>query len=237
MERIVVYSVICASIGLVLSVPHRRWLSAILGGLAAAFTIGVDLSTSVIDGRPTPDRPRDKSISAMLEAFQCSDGRWIQFAMPDRADAWARFCQALHREDLIEHENYATGRLRYRNMPPLIATLDETIGERPFDYWAPRLDEYTCIWAPINDAALAAEDSQVRAAGVFETIEHPRAGPFETVAAPFRMPGNAEVGARGPAPELGEHSARILTELLGYSSSEVAELAKKGVVPAYEPED
>ncbi|MGI9595172.1 MAG: CaiB/BaiF CoA transferase family protein, partial [Acidimicrobiales bacterium] len=125
----------------------------------AAFTIGVDLSTAVIDGRPNPDRPRDKSISAMLEAFQCSDGRWIQFTMPDRSDAWTRFCTALHREDLIEHENYSTGRLRYRNMPPLIALIDETIGERPFDYWAPRLDEHLCIWAPINDAATAAQDS------------------------------------------------------------------------------
>ncbi|MGH1492268.1 MAG: CaiB/BaiF CoA transferase family protein [Acidimicrobiales bacterium] len=202
----------------------------------AAFTIGIDLSTSVIDGKPTPERPRDKSISAMLEAFQCSDERWIQFAMPDRADAWTRFCNALHREDLIEHENYATGRLRYRNMPPLVATIAETIGERSFEYWAPRLDEHACIWAPINDAATAAVDPQVRAAGVFEAIDHPTAGRFETIGAPFRMPGNDEVGARGPAPESGQHSKEILTELLGYSEAEVAELAHGGVVPHYTPE-
>lgn len=202
----------------------------------AAFTIGVDLCTAVVDGRPTPDRPREKSISAMLEAFQCSDGRWIQFAMPDRADAWSRFCNALHREDLIEHENYATGRDRYRNMPPLIALIDETVGERAFDYWAPRLDEYGCIWAPINDAASAAQDPQVRAAGVFETVEHPTAGSFETVSAPFRMPGNDEVGVRGPAPEKGQHSEQILSDLLGYSEAEIAELAAKNIVPTYSPE-
>ncbi len=202
----------------------------------AAFTIGVDLSTAVVDGRPNPDRPRDKSISAMLEAFQCSDGRWIQFAMPDRSDAWSRFCNALHREDLIDHENYSSGRLRYRNMPPLIALIDETVGERPFDYWAPRLDEHNCIWAPINDAASAAQDPQVRAAGVFEPVEHPEAGSFETVGAPFRMPGNDEVGPRGPAPERGQHSADILGQLLGYSDDEIADLADKGVVPTYDPE-
>lgn len=205
----------------------------------AAFTIGIDLSTSVIDGNPSPERPRDKSISAMLEAFECSDDRWIQFAMPDRADAWSRFCKALHREDLIEHENYATGRLRYRNMPPLIATIQETIGARPFEYWAPRLDEHACIWAPINDAASAAVDPQVRAAGVFEPIEHPTAGRFDTIGAPFRMPDNDEVGPRGPAPESGQHSESILTDLLGYSDEEVAELADSGIVPRYrtEPED
>ncbi len=197
----------------------------------AAFTIGVDLSTAVVDGLPTPDRPREKSISVMLEAFRCSDGRWIQFTMPDRSDAWNRFCTALQREDLIDHENYATGRLRYRNMPPLIALIDETVGERPLDYWAPRLDEQGCIWAPINDAASAAQDPQVRAAGVFQTVDHPELGRFETVGAPFRMPNNDEVGPRGPAPNLGQHSERILGDLLGYSPDEIAELADKGIVP------
>ncbi|MEM7337078.1 MAG: CoA transferase [Actinomycetota bacterium] len=203
----------------------------------AAFTIGIDLATAVVDGNPNPDRPREKSISAMLEAFQCADGRWIQFAMPDRGKAWVQFCTALEREDLIEHENYATGRLRYRNMPPLIAELDETIRTRPFEYWAPRLDEQNCIWAPINDAALAAQDPQVRAAGVFEPLDHPTAGRIETVGAPFRMPGNPEVGARGPAPEKGEHSAAILRDLLGYDDASIADLADRGVVPGYSPRD
>jgi crotonobetainyl-CoA:carnitine CoA-transferase CaiB-like acyl-CoA transferase len=203
----------------------------------AAFTTAIDLSTAVVDGRPTYDRPREKSISAMLEAFECADGRWIQFAMPDRADAWSNFCSALHREDLVEHENYATGRLRYQNMTPLVAALDETVGERPLDYWAPRLDQYGCIWAPINDAASAAQDPQVRAAGVFEEIEHPRAGRFETIGAPFRMPGNTDVGVKGPAPERGEHSQRILADLLGYDPERIAELAAKGVVPTFRPPD
>ncbi len=197
----------------------------------AAFTIAVDLSTALIDGRPSPDRPRDKSISAMLEAFECSDGRWIQFAMPDRTGAWQQFCAALEREDLVEHEDYATGRLRYQHIGALMATLDETIGSKPFDYWTARLDEHRCIWAPINDAATAVADPQVRATGAFETIDHPEAGPFETVAAPFRMPGNDEVGVRGPAPELGEHSHEVLTDLLGLSEDEVAKLAADGVVP------
>lgn len=197
----------------------------------AAFTIAVDLSTALIDGQPGRDRPRENAISALLEAFECSDGRWIHFAMPDRGDAWQQFCTALDRNDLVDHEDYATGRLRYRNMPPLMATLEETMGSKPYDYWAARLDEHRCIWAPVNDSALAVEDPQVRATGAFETIDHPTAGSFETVAAPFRMPLNDEVGVRGPAPELGEHSRSVLIDLLGLSEAEVANLAERGVVP------
>ena len=195
----------------------------------AAFTIGLDLSNALVDGIAAQDRPRDRSISAMLEGFECSDGRWIQFAMPDTGDAWPRFCRALDREDLIDHEDYARGRDRYRHMAALIATLAETIASMPFEHWAPRLDEHRCIWAPINDSASAVQDPQVRATGAFETIHHPTAGEFETVAAPFRMPLNDEVGVRGPAPDVGEHTDEILADI-GLSPDQIRQLHERGIV-------
>lgn len=196
----------------------------------ATFTIGIDLCTALVDGRPHADRPREQTISALLEAFQSSDGRWIHFTMPDIGDAWPRFCRALDRTDLIDDEHFATGRLRYHNSARLMAILDETIGSKPFDHWAARLDAERCIWAPVNDAATAVTDPQVRATGAFETIEHPTAGTFETVGAPFRMPLNDEVGVRGPAPEAGQHTNNILTEVLGLSAAEVTDLAERGIV-------
>ena len=119
----------------------------------ATWTISLDLVTSLVDGRPAYDRPRENGLSAMLEAFQASDGRWLQFAMPDTGDAWERFCKALDREDLLERDDFSTGRLRYQNMSQLVATLDESVGSMPADHWTPRLDEHRCIWAPINDSA------------------------------------------------------------------------------------
>lgn len=195
----------------------------------AAFTIGVDLSLAVIDGRPKFDRPRENALSPMLEAFECSDGRWVQFAMPDRGPTWLQFCTAIERPDLVEDERFATGRDRYRNMPPLMATLSETIASRPFDEWQARLDEHKCIWGPVNEPSTAASDPQVRAAGVFTEIEHPEVGTFDTVAVPFRFPGNDDVRPQGPAPGQGEHTARILSEL-GYSADDVAKLTADGVV-------
>ena len=196
----------------------------------ATWTISLDLVTSLVDGKPAYDRPREKGLSAMLEAFQASDGRWLQFAMPDTGDAWQRFCSALDRSDLLEREEFASGRLRYQNMPELLATLDETIGSKPADYWMPRLDQNKCIWAPINDSASAAQDPQVRATGAFETINHPIAGDFETVAAPFRMHDSPEIGVRGPAPEKGEHTVEVLSDLLDLDETEIAKLESDGIV-------
>ena len=196
----------------------------------ATWTISLDLVTSLVDGKPAYDRPREKGLSAMLEAFQASDGRWLQFAMPDIGDAWQRFCIALDREDLLNRDEFSTGRLRYQNMNELLSTLDESIGSKPADHWIPRLDEHKCIWAPINDSASAVQDPQVRATGAFETIAHPVAGDFETVAAPFRMHDSPEVRVKGPAPEKGQHTTEVLQDLLKLSDEEIAELESDGVV-------
>ena len=196
----------------------------------ATWTISLDLVTSLVDGQPAYDRPREKGLSTMLQAFQASDGRWLQFAMPDTGDAWERFCRALDREDLLTREEFSSGRLRYRNMSQLVASIDESIGSMPADHWVPRLDEHRCIWAPINDSAGAVRDPQVRATGAFETIHHPIVGDFETVASPFRMHNAPTVGVKGPAPENGEHTNQVLSELLNLSEEEIKALESDGVV-------
>jgi crotonobetainyl-CoA:carnitine CoA-transferase CaiB-like acyl-CoA transferase len=196
----------------------------------ATWTISLDLVTSLVDGQPAYNRPREKGLSAMLEAFQASDGRWLQFAMPDTGDAWERFCRALDREDLLTMDEFSSGRLRYQNMPQLLATIDESVGSMPADHWMPRLDEHRCIWAPINDSAAAVQDPQVRATGAFETIHHPVVGDFETVAAPFRLHDAPNVGVKGPAPEKGEHTDQVLRELLHLSEEEIEALESGGVV-------
>ncbi|HCB33674.1 MAG TPA: CoA transferase, partial [Acidimicrobiaceae bacterium] len=179
----------------------------------AAWTIAIDLATSLVDGRPAYERPRERGLSPMLEAYECADGRWLQFTMPDTGDAWARFCRALDRDDLVAHDDFDTGRKRFRSMASLLETLEQTVASKPSAHWMPRLDEHRCIWAPINDTAAAVVDPQLRATGAFETIDHPEAGTFETVAAPFRIPTSPEVRVRGPAPERGEHTRELLAEL------------------------
>ncbi len=195
----------------------------------ATWTIALDLATALVDGRPTNERPRERGLSPMLEAYKCSDGRWLQFTMPDTGNAWVRFCTALDREDLIDHEDYNTSSKRFHNIGSLLATLDETLGSETADYWAGQLDEQRCIWAPVNDTAMAVVDPQVRATGAFETIEHPEAGKFDTVAAPFRIHTSPDVGVKGPAPDKGEHTVELLTEL-GLDAAAISDLTESGIV-------
>ncbi len=65
----------------------------------------------------------------------------------------------------------------------------------------------------------AVRDAQARSAGVFQTVEHPTAGPFETVSPPMRL-SDYEMRGEKPAPALGEESEAILLEA-GMSAEEI----------------
>ena len=59
--------------------------------------------------------------------------------------------------------------------------------------------------------------------------DHPRWGKTQIVGVPVRL-GATPGDPRGPAPELGEHTEAILTELLGYSWDDIARLKDAEVV-------
>jgi crotonobetainyl-CoA:carnitine CoA-transferase CaiB-like acyl-CoA transferase len=77
------------------------------------------------------------------------------------------------------------------------------------------------------DALLASD--QVAALGSLHDIEdHPTAGPYRTVGAPFRLDDDA-LGPGGPAPVLGADTRAVLHEL-GYADGEIDALVAGSVV-------
>ena len=66
--------------------------------------------------------------------------------------------------------------------------------------------------APVYSAADMPLDPHFEARGIFETIEHPAAGPVRQPTKPFRLHGARSLPSR-PAPLLGQHQAEVLAEL------------------------
>ena len=193
----------------------------------AVWTMAADIATTAGDGRPTKARKRTDTVTPLIEPFMCSDGKWVQFAMPI-GNAWSRFCTAIDRPDFIEHEQYGTAAGRYRSNTVLMAELDDVFAAKTRAEWAPIFDEHRLTWAPVNNTAEVLADPAVRATGAIEQIDHPLAGPFDTVAAPFRMH-TAESKVRGPAPETGEHTVEVLLAL-GLDDGAIQALVTDGVV-------
>ena len=86
-----------------------------------------------------------------------------------------------------------------------------------------RLDEADVPVGPVNDVGEILSDPHVRARRLVGSFDYPGVGEFKALALPYKFLGwdNPEVGA---PPALGEHTEKVLSELLGISASEVSRL-------------
>jgi CoA:oxalate CoA-transferase len=86
--------------------------------------------------------------------------------------------------------------------------------------------------AKVPTIADAIEDPHVKARGTVIEYEHKTAGKIRLAGFPVKMektPAEYKLGA----PSLGEHSAEILKEKLGYTDEQIEELRKSGTVVIY----
>ena len=138
--------------------------------------------------------------------------------MPDTA-YWARMCQAIGVEELIEDERFIDSSVRYRNMAELIDLIDETLAKKTRNEWGEIFDKAGLIWGPVMGLHEVPQDPHAIELGMFPKLEHADAGPYPTVNAPMRF-ATADVGPRGPSPRIGEHTDQVLTDF-GFSQAEI----------------
>jgi crotonobetainyl-CoA:carnitine CoA-transferase CaiB-like acyl-CoA transferase len=192
----------------------------------AVWTMASDLSAILIDGREPTKRDRRHLITPLANRFLCADGRWLLLAMPE-VHWWPRFCDTFGHPEWVADPRFDTMKNRFDNMPELVDIMDAEFATRPRDEWGRIFDEAGLIWGPASTLAELAADPQAEAAGLFPVVQHPQ-GAFRTVAVPVRIEG-ADVGPRGLAPEVGQHTEEVL-EAAGLTPGEVAALAAAGVV-------
>jgi crotonobetainyl-CoA:carnitine CoA-transferase CaiB-like acyl-CoA transferase len=136
--------------------------------------------------------------------------------------------RAVGHPEWIEDPRYANPRDRAINAAGLIAELDAIFATKTREEWARIFDaEKDLWWAPVQTVEEVLADPQAAAAGAF--VEVPD-GDSTTLlpATPVDFSGTPWA-PRAMAPELGQHTDAILTEL-GRSPAEIARLREAGVV-------
>jgi crotonobetainyl-CoA:carnitine CoA-transferase CaiB-like acyl-CoA transferase len=164
----------------------------------------------------------------LFNFYEAQDGKWLQLVMIESERFWPNFCRALGLEPLIMDARFASHVHRMEHHRELIALLEEHFRTRTREEWARRLDRERCIWAPVQTLDDVIIDPQVQANGYLSTLRHPDKGEYQVVSTPLkfqRTPG----AARGPAPEVGQHTELILLDL-GYTWEEIAVLKEQGAI-------
>ena len=160
--------------------------------------------------------------------FACSDG-WVALIVATERD-WERFCNAIERPDLVGHEGATSGPERAANMS---GWLGDIIGGwfkgRTKAEAADTLLAAGLPVGPVQDASEVFDCEHLAARRIMVDVPDPILGSVKLVGPAMKLSGSPEP-VTNAAPLLGEHTAEILRERLGYSAEKIAELQKEGVL-------
>jgi formyl-CoA transferase len=152
------------------------------------------------------------------QTFKAADG-WIIVAVGND-EQYRRFCEVGSRPQLHSDPRFLRVQDRIRNREALIPLLADMVAERPAARWIDDLEAAGVPCGAINDIAQVFENPQVQARGLRVDLEREDAGPVKLVGSPMRLSATP-VRYTLPPPRLGEHTAQVLGELLGYSEQQV----------------
>ena len=180
---------------------------------------GNDAATTLATGQSPRNHDRRRPRNPLWNHYETKDSRWLFLVMIESDRYWPELCRALELDDLVGEERFAGPVERYRNSHELTALLAARIAERSLDEWRKDLAGRRIIWSAVQTLAEAIHDVQAEEAGIFQTLEHPVAGPFLSVAPPIQLSG-FDLRSQRPAPALGADSRAVLAEA-GLTTNEI----------------
>jgi formyl-CoA transferase len=168
--------------------------------------------------------PGQRITTALYEA---SDGRWLQFSMLRQEEEFDRLLIALGQPDWLLDERFSTPEKRLEHAQLFTQMIREAIAQRSSGEWMALFRSEDIPAALVAQFQDLPNDPQVLANDMaMPAVEN--VGMARVVRDPINVDGVARVGAT-KAPEIGEHSDEILTEL-GFSAEQVREFKQQGII-------
>jgi crotonobetainyl-CoA:carnitine CoA-transferase CaiB-like acyl-CoA transferase len=110
-----------------------------------------------------------------------------------------------------------------------VRILDGLFAELDFADWEKPAAEQDFISTRVNELTDLADDPQIQANGYFERRPHPVLGEWAYVATPLDF-ARTPVSIRSCAPQPGENNDEVLSEWLGLSADDIAQLSADEVI-------
>ena len=192
------------------------------------WVIGCDIMAALKTQQPVERVPRKYIGNPLFNFYQMADGKWLQLVMIESERFWDGFCKALGVEEFANDPRFHSHVNRVQHSNELVGIIENQFASESFQYWAARLDEQRCIWAPVQTLDQVVDDPQVHANSYTTTLTHAEEGDFEILTPPIkyaRTPGMPT----STAPELGQHTETTLLEL-GYTWEGIISLKEQRAI-------
>ena len=141
---------------------------------------------------------------------------------------WAPLMKLVGREELIDDPEYATPEARLNKLDDCFGIIEawtQTVSK-----WdvLKHLNAVDVPCGPIMSTKELIEDDSLIARGIVVDVPHPTRGSFKTIGSPMALSDSpVDVTA---SPLLGEHTAEILSEVMGYDENQIEQLREEGVI-------
>ena len=181
----------------------------------------------LVSGRP-PHRWGNAHPNVVpYQTFKASDG-WIILAVGNN-EQFRRFCTLAGHEAVGTDPRFATNADRIRNRDALIPLVESMIATRTQSQWIADLERVGVPCGPIHDLDQVFAMPHVQARGLRIDIEREDTGPIPLVSNPIKFSATP-VRQELPPPRLGEHTAAVLAQVLGWDADTIAEY-ERGLAP------
>ena len=144
--------------------------------------------------------------------LRCANDELIAVHMAGPERMWVRFAEAVGRADFVADARFTPRPVRIDNWNTLIDELRPIFAQRTRDEWMQILVAADVPVAEVLRIPEVLENEGVRHAQMFETVDHPVAGPVTMIRRAARFDGQRGGPQRPPA-LLGEHTDEVLAEI------------------------
>ncbi len=169
---------------------------------------------------------REGNGVGLSNTYETRDG-WAFIAATNRA-MFERVCVALGKPEWVDDPRFTTRQDRHENAEALETELRDWFGRRTTIDVVNELSKHSVPCAPVNDTAAAAMDPHIAEREAMVEVPDPVAGTMWVTGKMIKF--SRTPMQVGSAPVVGEHTDKILTELLGYDTEQVAALKAAGAV-------
>lgn len=203
---------------------------------AVAATVGEGWMQYLQDGQsPAPIGNHDPVWSPHNCYRALGDDQWVTIACTDER-MWESLCAVVD-PGLATRPEFAGAADRKQNEAELDAAISAWTETR--DRWQITEELQAAgvtAFPSLSSHELWTDDPHFEAIGMLERPHHPLTGDRVVPGIPWRLTDGPN-GLRRPAPLLGQHTAEVLTDVLGYAPDAVSDLVARGVLrePATAP--
>jgi crotonobetainyl-CoA:carnitine CoA-transferase CaiB-like acyl-CoA transferase len=148
--------------------------------------------------------------------FECADREITVAVASDKL--WKSFCEAIGRQELIDHPRYNSNPLRVQNRATLEPMLEAMFRSQPAEHWVQVLSARGVPATVVRNLKEVIDDEQTTARNMTPTVDHAVAGQIRVLGVPVQL--SETPGRIGKAaPLLGADTAAILKSLRSSADS------------------